>query len=138
MFSKKALKHRQRQRQIKRSHTRKFRHQTHNSLVHFHYTAPSIIQFISPSSDSIRHSLPASHILLCSHGRMYFVSIHNAILWTCWRILLIFYNFLCFLGVFTFLYSFSYFASVHTRIHLLLISHRSNCYPVSAPSARHH
>ena len=138
MFSKKALKKGKDRDKLQDVTQETVRHQTHNSLVHFHYPAPSITQFTLPSSDSIRHSLPACHILLCSHVRMYFVSVHNTILWTCWRILLIFYNFLRFLGAFTFLYSFTYFASVHTRIHFLLISHRSSCYPLSAPSARHH
>ena len=98
MFSNRALKKRQRQKRIERYHTRKFRHQTHISLVHFHYRAPSHIQFILTSSYSIRHYLPASRILLYTHGRIYCLNTNNTTLLTCWRILLIFYNFMSFFG----------------------------------------
>ena len=55
----------------------------------------------------------------------------------CWWILLIFYIFM-FIGCGYFYLFFNYFASIHTRIHFLLISHGFNCCSLGAPSAHSH
>jgi len=74
---------------------------------------------------SVTHYCTVSHILLYAHERIHFLNIHNTILYMCWWILLTFHNFTYLLGVVINLYSFNCFASVHTRINILLFSHIS-------------
>ena len=85
---------------------------------------------------SITSSQSLIHIHRWANVRIVFTLI--SLCWEQAEILVTFYYFTCLLGVVIYIYSFDCSASFHTRLHFLLISHRFNCYSLSALSAHRH
>jgi hypothetical protein len=74
--------------------------------------------------------LIVSHILLCTQERNKFLNISNILLQMCCRIILIFCNFICLLGVIIFHNSLNDFVSIHIRTYFFQFPKGSTKLPV--------